>query len=309
MRIISSMSSILFGRERTFQVETPVILQTLLQCLFSLLTILRSSPDSTQEADNVVACIVGIKSGQSGTPSPQALEKEYGVRRKDEDDEQMRGIIVAESVIGCLEVGSEASRRWTLHHLVEVRFYRFLPLWSMLRMSTSCQEYWSSSDSSILLSPLLTAMTWRKLKTFVNASVSLILNAASDCHKVVADADMIIRLLQTRILPEVEAMQDGAFAVVSEIQSSIIRLILELLCVRGSSGREYVMVYFSQWVQEGGKWRDSVERSLQESVRNMRILPAQSCLMRFHRSRRVNGRSFYVSCPFLKNSLKTSGGL
>lgn len=127
MRIIGSLSSILFNKERTFQAETPAILQTLLQCLFSLLAILRSSPDSMQEADNVVACIVGIKSGQGGTPSPQALEKEYGVRRKDEDDEQVREIITAESVIGCLEVGSEASRRWTLHHLVEVRlFYSLL---------------------------------------------------------------------------------------------------------------------------------------------------------------------------------------
>ncbi len=126
----------------------------------------------------------------------------------------------------------------------------------------------------MLLSPLLTAMTWRKLKTFVNASVSLLLNAAPGPRKVVADADMIIHLLRTRILPEVEAMQDDAFAVVSEIQSSIIRLTLELLCVRGSSDREYVMVYFSHWVQEGGKWRESVERSLQEIVRmrNMHIL-------------------------------------
>ncbi len=124
MRIISSLSNILFGRERTFRVETPTILQTLLQCLFSLLPILRSSPDSMQEADNVVAYIVGIKSGQCGTPSPQALEKEYGVRRKDESDEQVMEIIVAECVIGCLEVGAEASRRWTLHHSVEVRFFR-----------------------------------------------------------------------------------------------------------------------------------------------------------------------------------------
>ena len=109
-------------------------------------------------------------------------------------------------------------------------------------------------------------MTWRKLKTFVNASVSLLLNAASDPRKVVFDADMIIRLLRTRILPEVEAMQDDAFAVIGEIQSSVIRLTLELLCVRGSSGREYVMSHFCHWVQGGGNWRESVERSLKEFV-------------------------------------------
>ncbi|TBU39115.1 hypothetical protein BD309DRAFT_873000 [Dichomitus squalens] len=246
MRILGSLSNILFSRDRTFQVETPAILQTLLQCLFSLLVVLRSSQDSRQEADAVAAYIVGIKSGQSGTPSPQALEKEYGVRHKGDSDEHVREIIAAESVIGCLEVGSEVLRRWTLHNLVE--------------------EHWTSSDSQMLLSPLLTTMTWRKLRTFVNSSVSLLLNGSLDPRQNTYDADVVIHLLRTRILPEVEAMQDDAFAVVGEIQSSIIRLVLELLCIRGTSEREWVMLYFSHWVQEGGKWRESVERSLQNLI-------------------------------------------
>ncbi len=118
-----------------------------------------------------------------------------------------------------------------------------------------------------MLSPLLTTMTWRKLKTFVNSTVSLLLSCTGDPRRAVEDADVIIHLLRTRILPEVEAMRDDAFAVVGEIQSIIIRLALELLCVRGSREREYVILYFSHWVQEGGKWRQSVENSLKELVR------------------------------------------
>ncbi|KAI0754356.1 hypothetical protein C8Q80DRAFT_1095352 [Daedaleopsis nitida] len=260
VRIIGTLSSLLFSREKTFEVETPAILQTLLQSLFALLAVLRSSPDSTAEANTVAGYIAAIKAGQSGTPTQQALEKEYGVRHsKGDSDEMVREIIVAESIIGCLEVGSEASRRWTLHRLVE--------------------EYWSSSDSSMLLSPLLTTMTWRKLNTFVNSTVSLLLNWTGDPRKAVADADTIIHLLRTRILPEVEAMRDDAFAVVGEIQSSIIRLVLELLCVRGGSDREYVMLYFCHWVQEGGKWRQSVENSLQDFINHgewavmLRLMP------------------------------------
>ena len=124
MRIIATLSSILFT-QKTFQAETPAVLQTLLQCLFSLLAILRSSTDSMTEADTVAASIMAIKDGQVGTPTQQALEKEYGVRYSNGDsEEKVREIIVAESVIGCLEVGSEALRRWTLHHLIEVRFRR-----------------------------------------------------------------------------------------------------------------------------------------------------------------------------------------
>ncbi|RPD69417.1 hypothetical protein L226DRAFT_471808 [Lentinus tigrinus ALCF2SS1-7] len=247
MRILGQLSSLLFSRDKTFEVETPAILQTLLQTLFSLLATLRGSADSVAEAQSVASYIKAVKNGQSGTPTQQALEKEYGVRySKGDSDEMVREIIVAESVIGCLEVGSEPSRRWTLHRLVE--------------------EYWSSSDSTTMLSPLLTTMTWRKLKTFVNSTVSLLLSWTGDPRRAVEDADVIIHLLRTRILPEVEAMRDDAFAVVSEIQSSIIRLVLELLCVRGSSEREYVMLYFCHWVQEGGKWRQSVENSLKEFI-------------------------------------------
>ena len=247
MRILGSLSSLLFARDKTFEVETPDILQTLLQSLFSLLAVLRSSPDSIAEADTVTGYIKAIKNGQSGTPTQSALEKEYGVRHSQGDsDEMIRDIIVAESVIGCLEVGSEASRRWTLHHLIE--------------------EYWSSSDASTMLSPLLTTMTWRKLKTFVNSSVSLLLDWTGDPSKTVADAHVIIHLLRTRILPEVEAMRDDAFAVVGEIQSSVIRLVLELLCVRDSRDGEWVILYFCHWVQTGGRWRESVEKCLQDVV-------------------------------------------
>ena len=86
------------------------------------------------------------------------------------------------------------------------------------------------------------------------------------------DADVVIHLLRTRILPEVEAMQDDAFAVVGEIQSSIIRLVLELLCVRGTIERVRVISDFSSWVKGSGKWRESVERSLQGIVCCLSIL-------------------------------------
>ena len=117
-----------------------------------------------------------------------------------------------------------------------------------------------------MLSPLLTTMTWRKLKTFVNYTVSLLYSGSLEPGITMADAGVIIHLLRTRILPEVEAMRDDAFATVSEIQSSIIRLVLQLMCVRGTVDREWVLLYLSHWLQETNKWRKSVEHSLQEFV-------------------------------------------
>ncbi|KAI0676337.1 hypothetical protein C8Q78DRAFT_1084712 [Trametes maxima] len=258
-RVLGTLGPLLFAEGKTFKAETPAILQTLLQSLFSLLAVLRSSSTSSGYAQTVVEYIAKIKQGQSGTPSPQALEKEYGVRYKGDSDDMVREIITAESIIGCLEVGSEASRRWALHHLLE--------------------EYWTSPSTTTTLTPLLTTMNWRKLKSFINASVSLLSSALPNVRTAVVDADMIVYLLRTRILPEVEAMQDDAFAVVGEIRSSVIRLTLELLCVRGSANREYLMMHFCHWFLEGTSWKQSIEKSLHEFIANtewpviLRLLP------------------------------------
>ncbi|KAI0659698.1 hypothetical protein C8Q70DRAFT_914754 [Cubamyces menziesii] len=259
IRILGTLSALLFSRERTFSVETPAILQTLLQSLFSLLAVLRSSPQATAEADSVAGYIAAIKSGQSGTPLPQALEKEYGVRYKKDNDEMIREIIVAESVIGCMELGSLASRRWTLHHLVE--------------------GYWSSPDSPTTLTPLLMTMNWRKFKSFINASISLLSSTLPNSRTAAEDGDRIIHLLRTRILPEVEAMQDDTFEVANEIRSSVVRLVLELNSVRACETREWLLIYFCHWLQEGEAWKQSVEQALQNFVMNvewpniLRLLP------------------------------------
>ncbi len=95
-------------------------MQTLLQTLFSLLAVCRSSSDTVSEAETVAEYIARVKDGQAGTPLPPALEKEFGVRYKSDNDKMIREILVADSVIGCLEVGSVAARRWALHRLLEV---------------------------------------------------------------------------------------------------------------------------------------------------------------------------------------------
>ncbi|KAI0828677.1 hypothetical protein BC628DRAFT_1316176 [Trametes gibbosa] len=261
MRILGTLSSLLFSRDRTFSVETPAIMQTLLQTLFSLLAVLRSSPDTAPEARSVAGYIAAVKDGQSGTPLPQALEKEFGVRYKGDNDEMIREIVVADSVIGCLEAGSEASRRWFLHHMLE--------------------DYWMPLSSPKALTPLLTTMNWRKLTSFINASISLFSSALPYARTAIEDVKTIIHLLRTRLLPEVEAMEDDAFAAVDEIRSGVVRLVLQLLCVRGSadSDRDYLIVNVWNWFKDGPSWQQSVEKSLKEFTTNMdwpvllRILP------------------------------------
>lgn len=109
-------------------------------------------------------------------------------------------------------------------------------------------------------------MNWRKLTSFINASISLLSSSLPDARTAVEDANTIIYLLRTRILPEVETMQDDAFAAVGDVRNNIVRLVLELFCVRGSTDREYLVVYICHWFQGGGLWKQSLEKSLRDFV-------------------------------------------
>lgn len=99
-----------------------MVLKTLFQGLFSLLLCIASSAEAAAAAESLRAYIAAICDGQCGTPSPQALEKEYRARWSKADSEtRVRHAIATESVIGCIETGSEDSRKWMLHNLLEVR--------------------------------------------------------------------------------------------------------------------------------------------------------------------------------------------
>lgn len=88
--------------------------------MFSLLMCL-SSTSSQAEVESLRAYIAAIRDGQCGTPSPQSLEKEYGVRwSRNDNDQDVRRLIAIEGLIGQLEIGSESSRKWMLRNLVEV---------------------------------------------------------------------------------------------------------------------------------------------------------------------------------------------
>lgn len=121
LRVLGTLSSILFSRDRTFSADSPTIFQTLLQALFSLKYYLSLSPHSTAEMESLSGYISAIRSGSCGEISSSATEMEFGVRfSKSDSEEAIRDVLVTESVIRCLEVGDGMSRRWMLRNMLEV---------------------------------------------------------------------------------------------------------------------------------------------------------------------------------------------
>jgi len=116
--IIGTMSTLLFSRDATFRTETPVLLQTIIQALVSLLPALSSSPG---ESESVKALIYEVWNGGSGLLSKESIEQEFGTPFPSSDTEpDIREALAIESVLRCLAYGSLNTRAWVLHNLVEV---------------------------------------------------------------------------------------------------------------------------------------------------------------------------------------------
>lgn len=115
------MSTLLFSRDATFRTESPVLLQTILQALISLLPTLSSSPG---EFESVKGLILEVWTGGSGLLSKELIEQEFGTHFSSTDTENsIREALAIESVLKCVAYGSLKARTWVLHNLVEVHLF------------------------------------------------------------------------------------------------------------------------------------------------------------------------------------------
>lgn len=123
-RIVVTLGSLLSPKDSDFFADTPVLLQTLIQALISLVADLSAQSDSSSDVRQISGYIQVIRSKDCGRLSKQAIEKEYGVRfGKDDKDADVRAAVITEAAVKCLEFGHENRRRWVLNALLEVSLF------------------------------------------------------------------------------------------------------------------------------------------------------------------------------------------
>lgn len=130
----------------------------------------------------------------------------------------------------------------------------------------SSTQFWPTPEPNITFTPLLACIHWRKLKRFIGATLALLPEPSDDADTY---GELLITLLRTRILPEIEGMREEDAA---EIRSRTIRLVLEVLCISDSTGREYLLMHLCNWYQTEKLWRDSIEAALDDMVRSLQYI-------------------------------------
>jgi hypothetical protein len=115
------------------------------------------------------------------------------------------------------------------------------------------------------LTPLLTAIYIRKLNAFGHAAVSILLSKPSDPSTRRLDAEVIVQVLQTRVISEIDVIRGhGA----TDTMNHVPRIILELFCINDSPEiLRWVTSLACYWYQEVQAWRLSFETTMQRLVR------------------------------------------
>lgn len=121
MRLFSALSSCLFAPGANFKANTPLIFQTLLQELFSLLATLSLRPDTTHATRHVRELISGVLQGSCGDLDGSAVEKEYGVPFRNSDAQRIRDCAAELALAMCVENDSPSNRQYILRYLMAVR--------------------------------------------------------------------------------------------------------------------------------------------------------------------------------------------
>lgn len=131
------------------------------------------------------------------------------------------------------------------------------------------QEYWAPLGATIGLSftPLLTFINRHKLTLFISAALELLRpsHAQEGAFSTRQDAAIILRLLSTRVIPEIQRLdQEGA----RELKGLVVRLDLELLGADANRTREGAAAILDTWWMDDGEggWREVLETQLKNIV-------------------------------------------
>ncbi|GJE94860.1 hypothetical protein PsYK624_110360 [Phanerochaete sordida] len=258
-RILGTISAILFSRGRSFVADSPVVLQTLLQALFSLQYNLIASRAAPDEVQSVAGYIAGVQAGSCGQLTAATVEKEFGVRFSESDNEvNVREAVITEGFVSCVETGPAEGRRWAL---------------------STIADHWPAPEPNVRYTPLLACIHWRKLKRFLAASLFLLSEPSQDLGP---HTEVLTTLLRTRILPEIDGLREED---APEIRSKAVQLVLELLCLGGDETVEYLLMRICDWYQKDKSWKEGIEAALGEIIGQsqwsavLRVVPAAVSLL------------------------------
>ncbi|KAG8934319.1 hypothetical protein FRC02_010176 [Tulasnella sp. 418] len=253
-RALLILSATLFQQEARWATKNPASLQTLIQAIVLLP---RSRLNQSDEADNQLIWNITsrIFRGDCGPLTAKELTDAYGVICSVRDEEReldIRNGVLIDGILRTMQVGNEANRHWALHNIIETH-------WPINPIA---------ADGA--LSPLELQIHTRKINTFTQCSLAVLRppnHAASDPLITRQNSSAILRIVQSRVLPELREISASAkIPEVLESQRMMVRLLLVLLSSYDHRDRELSAQILEGWWKSVDGWKDILAKEIQTVV-------------------------------------------
>lgn len=125
------------------------------------------------------------------------------------------------------------------------------------------QDYWIAYPKGGRYTLLLAAIHARTLNSFTRGLLS-ILTIPVDQSLYLLRAQHVARILQKRVIPEIEAIGDK---VALECQTNVVKIAIELICMdKAREPTRWGIALVVQWYTTSPLWKPSIEKALREMV-------------------------------------------
>ncbi|KAF9506487.1 hypothetical protein BS47DRAFT_1489338 [Hydnum rufescens UP504] len=222
---------------------SPAVLQSLLQQLLLLQCSLNPHYPSLPDPQ-LQALVLRVRSSEYGRIDEGSLRAEYGCEMEVSDDRD--GLLLAvlgEAVTRMLRVGSPDCRTWILH--------------------TALESFWPVPNLSCPFSGLQSRIAFRRVAAYTDFVVEFLTarNPDGDYAFSRSDADLILSMVQSRIIPEASLYHGSNL---ENAKSMAPRIILRLLVAANVAGTAASIII--SWQSVGSDWTPVLERELQEMI-------------------------------------------
>ncbi|KDQ32084.1 hypothetical protein PLEOSDRAFT_1035031 [Pleurotus ostreatus PC15] len=237
-RQIISLLRRMLPHEPSYVPKTAQAFVCIIEAIFSLLPTYHASPFADPAAEDTLL-LQEIVFGLSNNLQLdlKSVEEEYKALASSK--EKIGQALVVEALARCLERSSSSDQRWILVHLFK--------------------EYWEPSKEDVQFQPLTGSIRARAIRSFCHATLALLKKTAEHAIRV-SDSRLVVQILRTRVLTEVQALDGPGSHYAKE---AVCHLILEVMMLEDSSETsQWSVGVVSRWYRGSSDMVGSFENLL-----------------------------------------------
>ncbi|KAK2461214.1 hypothetical protein APHAL10511_006741 [Amanita phalloides] len=246
LRALNGIHGLLGSREVKL-IFTPVAFQSLASGLLNLLGISMTNQMFLEDTDAttiIQSCLNLIRSGACVALDTKVMHERYGAVYSEHNEEGTYGLLLLGSLAKCIETTTGLTRTWLIQY--------------------ACNDGWVPLRKEGASSSLATALHVEKLNSTSHAMAHIL--SPHETSRGLSDSDIILllQLLETRLIPEIELLQVEKAAMVRQTVAKIV--LHAAISNRHDSLNQWTSAAIREWYRTSARWKGALELVVRDLI-------------------------------------------